>query len=100
MTSFLITLLVFVSALAFLGRRMIRSAMQRRSETQRAQVAGEQCRCGYPLKDLDLGRCPECGRVISFDATPEQLGLTQEELARIAEKRRGRSNISDHHASD
>jgi hypothetical protein len=39
---------------------------------------------------LDLARCPECGRVLSFDATPEQLGLGPEELARIQQKRRER----------
>lgn len=51
----------------------------------------EQCKCGYDLKGLDVARCPECGRVIGFDATPEELGLTREELARIQEKRRLRA---------
>lgn len=50
----------------------------------------DQCKCGYPLKGLDLARCPECGRVLSFDATPEQLGLGPDELARIQQKRRER----------
>jgi hypothetical protein len=48
------------------------------------------CPCGYDLKGLNVARCPECGRVIGFDATPEQLGLTPCELARIAEKHRAR----------
>lgn len=40
------------------------------------------CKCGYPLDQLSVARCPECGRVIHFDATAEELGLTDEELGR------------------
>jgi hypothetical protein len=45
------------------------------------------CACGYPLQQLDAARCPECGRVVGFDATPEQLGLTTEQLERVQAKR-------------
>src|SRR6266545_2730431 len=51
---------------------------------------GEQCRCGYPLKDLDVARCPECGRVVGFDVTSEELGLTIEQLQRAQAARRAR----------
>lgn len=100
MAAFLITLLVCVACLAIWGRGAIKAALARKVVAQREQAVGERCKCGYPLKDLDLGRCPECGRVITFDATPEELGLTREQLARIAEKRRDRANLSDKHASD
>jgi hypothetical protein len=48
------------------------------------------CLCGYDLSGLDVARCPECGRVVGFDATPELLGLTPEELARIQQPNRAR----------
>jgi hypothetical protein len=49
------------------------------------------CRCGYPLDQLDTIRCPECGRVVGFDATAEELGLTEEQL-RLAKSRRDERN--------
>jgi hypothetical protein len=42
----------------------------------------ECCPCGYILENLSMPRCPECGRVIGFNATAEELGLTDEELLR------------------
>ena len=54
-------------------------------------AAEEICRCGYPLKGLKAIRCPECGRVVGFDATAEELSLTQEQLERahaVREQRR------------
>ena len=66
----------------------IRGQVMRRSKRM---VEIEKCRCGYPLQGLDLARCPECGRVIHFDATPEDLGLTEEQLRRVQEKRNERS---------
>jgi hypothetical protein len=45
-------------------------------------VDPNRCKCGYTLAHLSVPRCPECGRVIHFDATPEQLGLTDQELQR------------------
>ena len=48
------------------------------------------CRCGYPLGRLDRARCPECGRVTHFDATPEELGLTEEQLEQIARRQKTR----------
>jgi hypothetical protein len=66
--------------------RLVKKRQARAEAIRRRRM----CPCGYDLKGLELARCPECGRVIGFDATPEQLGLTPGELARIAEKHRGR----------
>jgi hypothetical protein len=41
------------------------------------------CRCGYPLGQLAVPRCPECGRVVGFEATAEDLGLSDEQLRRV-----------------
>jgi hypothetical protein len=51
----------------------------------------EQCKCGYDLKGLDVARCPECGRVIGFDVTAEDLELTTEQLALIQQRRAQRA---------
>jgi hypothetical protein len=70
-------LLVF-TVLVIVVRQSVRFFLRRR----RRQPIVERCKCGYALEQLSLARCPECGRVIGFDATAEQLGLTQEELQR------------------
>lgn len=57
------------------------------------------CPCGYPLEGLDLARCPECGRVIGFNATAEDLGLTQEQLERAQRKRAERAAATSSSAS-
>ena len=76
---------VFATLLvAFVGRRLLRR-WERRSK-ERAKVA--RCVCGYPLKGL--ARCPECGRVLGFDATAEELGLSEAELRRVIETRERR----------
>lgn len=49
------------------------------------------CPCGYDLSRLDRARCPECGRVRFFDATPEQLGLSDEELKQLTEVQQRRA---------
>lgn len=41
------------------------------------------CACGYPLENLDVPRCPECGRIVGFHATAEDLGLSYEQLQRV-----------------
>jgi hypothetical protein len=68
---------------AFVGftvgfRLIIRRFFGRR----KGAVQIDRCKCGYSLENLSLARCPECGRVISFDATAEDLGLTDEQLHR------------------
>jgi len=61
----------------------------RRPTNEAEQV--ERCRRGYSLAGLTMPRCPECGRVVGFDATAEELTLTNEELERahaVREQRR------------
>jgi flagellar biosynthesis/type III secretory pathway M-ring protein FliF/YscJ len=72
--------------LAFVVRRVLRR-LERRATERRAI---ERCTCGYPLAGLALARCPECGRVIGFNATAEELGLSDEELRRASEARERR----------
>jgi ribosomal protein L37E len=38
-------------------------------------------RCGYDLSHLDLPRCPECGALIGFGKSAEELGIESHELA-------------------
>jgi hypothetical protein len=49
---------------------------------KRNRDASERCRCGYLMQGLTALRCPECGRVPGFDATAEELKLTNAELER------------------
>ena len=70
--------LVALIVLMIGARLCVRMILGRR----RGAVDPNRCKCGYTLEHLSLPRCPECGRVIHFDATPEQLGLTDQELQR------------------
>ena len=57
---------------------------------------GRRCVCGYLLVGLEIPRCPECGRMIGFDKSPEELGVSEEEMRAEAERRkttRGSANI-------
>ena len=77
-------------ALLFGARLLIRRYVRRR----KPPVPIEHCKCGYSLEGLSVARCPECGRVFDFDATAEELGLTDEQLrraqaARMQRKERG-----------
>lgn len=74
-------LLVVMTAVV---RRVARLFFADRSAGAASRV-NPTCICGYDLSRLDRARCPECGRVRFFDATPEELGLTDEELKRLAE---------------
>ena len=82
-----------LASIAF--RRALTYAMsgrRARLATREEQVRlGALCPCGYDLTKIDLPRCPECGRVVGFEADPETLGLTPEEQARLAEVRRRRA---------
>lgn len=81
--------LLFASLFAiFLARRVLRAMIGGRAT--RTVDRGRTCRCGYDLSRLELPRCPECGLVAHFDATADQMGLTDDELARIGEAQRRR----------
>jgi hypothetical protein len=71
---------------AFVLRRLLKR--WERHSKERAKVA--RCRCGYPLEGLALARCPECGRVLHFNATAEELGLSEAELRRAIEVKKRR----------
>ena len=85
--------LLGVVVLAYVIRRLLKH-WERWAAEQRLI---ERCPCGYPLQGLALARCPECGRVIGFDATAEELGLSDRELKRAIEvrKRRAAENRED-----
>ena len=80
--------ILVVAAPLVLWRLLLRSARRWAKGAQTAQAG--KCRCGYPLEHLSLPRCPECGRVTGFDATPEELGLTDDHLRRVRQVRQRR----------
>lgn len=59
----------------------------------RDDLRTDQCPCGYPLKNLQAARCPECGRVAHFDVTAEELGLTTEQLERAQAAKLRRNSL-------
>ena len=70
----------------------------RRLQTKRnVAVEGRRCLCGYLAIGLEIPRCPECGRMIGFDKSPEELGVSEEQMRAEAERRkttRGSATIS------
>src|SRR5262249_45367691 len=52
--------------------------------------------CGYDLTSLDLPRCPECGALRGFKVPLTDLGLTEEELRRSIERKRGGAPADRH----
>ncbi len=83
---------LFVALCVSFGlRRLILRKVGGRLAIQEAKRSAQLCKCGYRLGELDIARCPECGRVSGFDATPDELGLWQEELMRVQSKRRERA---------
>jgi hypothetical protein len=49
---------------------------------------GRRCVCGYLLVGLEIPRCPECGRMIGFDKSPADIGVSEQEMRAEAERRR------------
>jgi hypothetical protein len=82
--------LLALAVLAIAARQSVRFFLRRR----RTPPLVERCKCGYALEQLSIARCPECGRVIGFDATAEQLGLTKEELQRAQAARLRRKAVA------
>ena len=72
----------------------VRLGIRRLFKRKKPATPGDCCKCGYPLEGLSSARCPECGRVFGFDATAEELGLTDEQLQRAQTtrlKRKGKA---------
>jgi hypothetical protein len=84
-------LLLSIFVVLFLG--LIAYARTRRTAAAKQLSPGPRCACGYAMRGWDQARCPECGRVIGFDASAKELGLTEEELKRAAERRRQRGEL-------
>ena len=82
----LLAFVQFARILHRIIRRMMRGQAAARAEVEK-QI-GQRCTCGYPIDQLQVIRCPECGRVFHFNATAEELGLSVEELHLAAERRR------------
>jgi hypothetical protein len=61
---------------------VVRLAIRRFWHRRKRPAPVERCKCGYSIENLSIARCPECGRVFDFDATAEELGLTDEQLRR------------------
>ncbi|MEX0887486.1 MAG: hypothetical protein WD009_13710 [Phycisphaeraceae bacterium] len=85
-STLLVSLLAFLM-LSLLVRLIWRLRRNLRSG-RRADEPALACRCGYNLAGLDMPRCPECGRVIGFDKTFQELGVDEREVMRHMAERR------------
>ncbi|HVT91149.1 MAG TPA: hypothetical protein VHD56_20010 [Tepidisphaeraceae bacterium] len=85
-----ISLAVLLLCGLILARRSVKFWINRLQSRMEDKQMSRRCYCGYLLEGLDMARCPECGRVRNFDATAEELGLTQEELARAQQRQQER----------
>jgi hypothetical protein len=83
-------LLALVSVGAFATFVFVMRGWRARRSTRRTETPEDRCACGYLRRGLDTIRCPECGRVAGFDATAEELGLTDEQLAAAKRRRDAR----------
>jgi hypothetical protein len=86
-----VALFLSIFVVLFLG--LIAYARTRRKAAAKQLSPGPRCACGYEMRGWDQARCPECGRVIGFDASAKDLGLTEDELKRAAERRRERGEL-------
>jgi hypothetical protein len=85
----MLILYIAIPIAIYIALRLIRATFFSEA-SRRPSISQERCRCGYAMEHLDMARCPECGRVRHFNATPEELGLSPEELARAEQKRNER----------
>jgi len=84
----------FVLLVALISHRRHRRKVQTLLQNDSIATLPPACVCGYSQRGLHVPRCPECGRVSGFDATPEELGLTDEQLRLAMDKRQARQRQS------
>ncbi len=86
----LLIALAVVAAAVHLLRRYRRS--RRKASDARSKADEPKCAsCGYPLKGLEIPRCPECGALRGFKRPLHELGLTEQEVREgFARRRRER----------
>ena len=69
---------------------VMRSLRWRRELRRRLSDQTRLCGCGYNLNGLAVPRCPECGRVVGFDKTFAELGLSEREVRDAMARRAAR----------
>ena len=91
--------LVFVMLLVYRiwRRRMLALA---RTESPVIRFENLECqKCGYPLKGLEIPRCPECGALAGFATSAAELGISETELrrgfAKTKRRRERRAAVAD-----
>ena len=78
-------LMALAAGAVFLLRRARRKARTCLADGEEGRCCDQ---CGYRLEGLDTPRCPECGCVIGFRATFDDLGLDEEEVRQHIRRRR------------
>ena len=85
----LIAIILLVIVIRFAFNRFVK-------HVKSAPDPQDRCPCGQKLANRSTTRCLKCGRLIGFNATAEELGLSQEELKRVQAAQAKRDN----HRSD
>jgi hypothetical protein len=87
--------LAAILAAVHLLRRYRRS--RRRASEGGTEVDEPRCaNCGYPMKGLEIPRCPECGALQGFKKPLDELGLTEQEVREgFARRRRERERKNE-----
>ena len=73
-TAALLVVIAFVQWMVVLRRLIVRTSPRRK-------IGDDACRrCGYVLRGLAMKRCPECGALLGFTKSAEELGIEDAEL--------------------